>query len=136
VKEQSSAFLEKARSFLAKAQDLLDMHHWPDEAGRAAYLAGLHGAQALIFERTGNIIKRHRGVQREFGRLTQDDSRFDRELRAFLGRTYDLKAIADYETGPDAEVSVARAQQATAIARRFIDVVAAVLQEPEPQRSR
>ena len=135
MKEQSNAFLEKARSFLAKAQDLLDAHHWPDEAGRAAYLAGLHGAQALIFEHTGNIIKRHRGVQRELGRLTKDDPRFDRELRAFLGRTYDLKAIADYETGPGSEVSIEQAQQATANARRFVDVVAAVLQEPESQRS-
>jgi hypothetical protein len=53
---------------------LLDVHHWPDAAGRAACLAGLHGAQALTFERSGNIIKRHRGVQRELGRLTKDDS--------------------------------------------------------------
>ena len=30
----------------------LDAHHWRDEAGRAAYLAGLHAAQALIFEST------------------------------------------------------------------------------------
>lgn len=74
-------------------------------------------------------------MQRELGRLTQDDSRFDGELRAFLGRTYDLKAIADYENGPGSEVSVEQAQQTTATARRFIDVVAAVLQEPESQRS-
>ena len=38
---------------------------WPDEAGRAAYLAGLHAAQAVIVERTGKVIKRHRGVQNE-----------------------------------------------------------------------
>jgi len=92
VKEQSSAFLEKARSFLTEAQDLLDAHHLPDEAGGAAYLADLHGAQALIFEHAGNIIKRHRGVQRELGRLAKDDPRFDHELRALLGRAYDLKA--------------------------------------------
>jgi uncharacterized protein (UPF0332 family) len=132
VKEHSSAFLEKARSFLAKAQDLLDMHHWPDEAGRVAYLAGLHGAQALIFERTGNIIRRHRGVQRELGRLTKVSTT---NCMLFLGRTYDLKAIADYETGASSEVSVEQAQQAAATARRFIDVVAAVLEEPESQIS-
>ena len=74
-------------------------------------------------------------MQRELGRLTRDDPRFDRELRAFLGRTYDLKAIADYETDPGSEVSVEQAQQATATAQRFVDVVGAVLQEPEPQRS-
>jgi uncharacterized protein (UPF0332 family) len=97
VKKQSSAFFEKSRSSLAKAQDLLDVLHWPEDAGRAAYLAGLHAAQALIFEHTDRIAKSHRGVQRKLARLTKDDPRFDLELRAFLGRTYDLKAIADYQ---------------------------------------
>ena len=39
-----------------------------------------------------------RGVQRELARLTKDEPGFDIELRAFLGRAYNLKAIADYET--------------------------------------
>ena len=34
----------------------------PDEAGRAAYLAGLHAAKAFIFESTGKAIKSHKGV--------------------------------------------------------------------------
>jgi uncharacterized protein (UPF0332 family) len=72
---------------------------WPDEAGRAACLAGLHAAQALIFENTGKVIKRHRGVQRELARLMKDQQRFDANLRAFLGRTYNLKAIADTKPG-------------------------------------
>ena len=97
MKAESAAFLRKAHEFLAKAHNQLDVLHYNDEAGRAAYLAGLHAAQALIFERSGLVIKRHRGVQRELGRLTKDELRFDLELRAFLGRTYDLKAIADYE---------------------------------------
>jgi hypothetical protein len=41
-------------------------------------------------------------------------------LRAFLGRTYNLKAIADYETGPASEVTVEQAQQAIQTARRFV----------------
>jgi hypothetical protein len=52
-----------------------------------------HAAQALIFERTGKVIKRHRGVQRELARLVMDEPRFDMELRAFLGRTYNLKPL-------------------------------------------
>jgi hypothetical protein len=52
VKPQTAAFLAKSREFLDKANDLFGAHHWPDEAGRAAYLAGLHAAQALIFETT------------------------------------------------------------------------------------
>jgi hypothetical protein len=29
--------------------------HYNDEAGRAAYLAGFHAAEALISERTGKV---------------------------------------------------------------------------------
>ena len=58
MKPESAAFLEKSREFLIKAQGMLD-NQWPDEAGRAAYLAGLHAAQALIFEASGEITKSH-----------------------------------------------------------------------------
>ena len=116
--------MEKSREFLAKAQDLLDAHHWPDEAGRAAYLAGLHAAQALIFEDSEKAIKRHSGVQREFARLVKDNPRFDKELRAFLPRAYNLKAIADYETGSSSQVSAEQAREAIQTARRFVECVA------------
>jgi hypothetical protein len=56
-------------------------------------------------------------------------------LRAFLPRTYNLKAIADYLTGPDSQVTVEQAQEeAIATAVRFVDVIVAVL-EAEPDRS-
>jgi uncharacterized protein (UPF0332 family) len=88
VKPQTAAFIAKSRQFLDKANELFGAHHWPDEAGRAAYLAGLHAAQALIFETTGKLRKRHSTVQGEFAHLVKDDPRFDRELRTFLPRTY------------------------------------------------
>ena len=127
MKAESAAFLRKAREFLDKACNELNVLRYSDEAGRAAHLAGLHAAQALIFERSGLVIKRHRGVQRELGRLTKDDPRFDIELRTFLGRTYDLKAIADYQTGPGSEVTAEQARQAIATARRFIEVITELL---------
>ena len=34
-----------------------------DAAGRTAYLAGFHAAQALIFDRIGRVVKTHHGVQ-------------------------------------------------------------------------
>ena len=127
MKPQTAAFLAKSREFLDKAHDLFGAHHWPDEAGRAAYLAGLHAAQALIFETTGNLRKRHSTVQGEFGRLVKDDPRFDAELRVFLSRAYNLKAIADYQTGPGSQVSVEQAQEAIKTAERFVEAVAAML---------
>ena len=134
MKPQTAAFLAKSRQFLDKANDLFGAHHWPDEAGRAAYLAGLHAAQALIFERTRHTRKRHSTVQGEFAQMVRDDPRFDRELRAFLSRTYNLKAIADYLTGPSSQVTVEQAQDAIATAVRFVDVIVAVL-EAELDRS-
>ena len=37
-----------------------------EPAGRTAYLAALHGAQALIFENTSKVVISHKGVQSEF----------------------------------------------------------------------
>jgi uncharacterized protein (UPF0332 family) len=56
--------------------------------------------------------------------LTKDDPRFDMGVRSFLGRAYNLKAIADYDTGPSAQVSAERASAAIHTARRFVDSVA------------
>jgi hypothetical protein len=47
-------------------------------------------------------------------------TRVDRELRLLLSRTYDLKAIADYDTGPDSEISAAQATEAVNSAKRFV----------------
>ena len=129
---QSAAFLQKSRRFLAKAQDSLDAHHWPDEAGPAAYLAGFHAAQAFLF-------KSHRGVLSENSRLTKDDPRFTPDQRVFLSQTYNLKAIADYETGPGSEVTAERAASALEAAKKFIAHVAGLLPPnghapPPPER--
>jgi len=60
VKPETSAFLDKSQTLLDKADGMLD--RWPDEAGRAAYLAGFHAAQAFIYEQTGRTVKTHSGV--------------------------------------------------------------------------
>jgi uncharacterized protein (UPF0332 family) len=99
VKGQSAAFLEKSRELLDDADAILSVNRY-EAAARAAYMAGFHAAQALIFESSGRIYKTHAGVQSEFSRLVKDDARVDDQIRAFLGRAYNLKAIADYQTGP------------------------------------
>ena len=121
MKLQASAYLEKSRALLERAPALLE-GKFTDEAGRA-YLAGFHAAPALIFEREDRVFKSHKGVQGELARLVKSDPRFDIELRAFLGRAYNLKAIADYETGPGSIVSHAQAAEAVALARRFVDAI-------------
>jgi uncharacterized protein (UPF0332 family) len=122
MKPQSAAYFEKSRDLLVRAPALL-AGNFTDEAGRAAYLAGFHAAQALIFEREDRVFKSHKGVQGEFARLVKDDPIFDNDLRAFLGRAYNLKAIADYESGAGSKVSHPQAAEAIAVARRFVDAI-------------
>jgi len=126
VKAQTSAYLDKSRELLDGANAILRIDLY-EAAGRTAYLAGFHAAQALIFETSGRVYKSHSGVHGEFSRLVKDDPHVDDDLRAFLGRAYSLKAIADYETGPGSHVSAESARDAIATARRFIDRIAGLL---------
>jgi hypothetical protein len=95
--------------------------------------------QALIFETSDRIYKRHPTVQGQFSRLVKDDPRVDDQLRASLGRSYSLKAIADYETGPGSHVSNEIARAAIDTARRFVACVTSLIppdgQTPTPART-
>lgn len=122
MKPQAAAFFEKSHELLEQAGTMLRVE-LTEAAGRTAYLAGYHAAQALIFEREDRVFKTHKGVQGEFARLVKDDPRFDIELRAFLGRAYDLKAIADYESGPGSKVTHAQANEAITAARSFVAAI-------------
>jgi uncharacterized protein (UPF0332 family) len=98
-----------------------------EDAGRNAYLAAFHAAQALIAERTGKDAKTHKGVHGQFARLTRNEPRLDLELRQFLAQAYDLKSIADYGLGPDTDVPLDRARAAINIAEQFVDRVMELL---------
>ena len=111
MKPEGKRFLTKARKLLEHAGTMLRVS-LNNDAGRTAYLAGFHAAQAFIFETEDKVLKTHHGVQTEFLRLTKQDARFSSDLRVFLSQTYNLKAIADYETGPGIEISVERATRA------------------------
>lgn len=69
MKIETAKFLKKADLFLARAPGMM-AKAWLDEAGRMAYLAGYHAAQALLFEKSGKIVKTHQSVQSHFARFT------------------------------------------------------------------
>jgi uncharacterized protein (UPF0332 family) len=58
---EAAMYLGEACQFLVKACGML-VEGCSDEAGRAAYLAGFHAAQALIVERNGKTPETHSGV--------------------------------------------------------------------------
>jgi uncharacterized protein (UPF0332 family) len=126
VKPEAASYLEKAQTLLAEADAIFNIH-LNEAAGRTAYLAGFHAAQAFIFEHTGKAPKTHSGVHTEFLRLTRDDRRVVPDLRVFLSQSYNLKSIADYETGPGAKVSVERVTTTIEASKRFVTRITELL---------
>jgi uncharacterized protein (UPF0332 family) len=126
VTPEANRFLTKAHKLLERATTMLNVR-LNEDAGRTAYLAGFHAAQAFVFEITQKVFKSHKGVQTEFLRLTKDDPRFAADLTIFLSQTYNLKAIADYETSPNSEISAERAARAVAAGEQFVEHIAKLL---------
>jgi uncharacterized protein (UPF0332 family) len=118
---EAAGYLEKARQCLGYARVNLSVQLGND-AGRNAYLAAFHAAQALIFERTGKVAKTHQGVHTGFNRLANAEG-IHRDLQRFLAQAYNLKAVADYEMGPDSVVPLERAGAAIEDAGKFVDAI-------------
>lgn len=128
---EAALYLAKARECLGYARSNLQIGLCND-AGRNAYLAAFHAAQALIFERTGKVGKTHQGVHSQFAQLTKDEASVTAALRSFLPKTYDLKAVADYETGPGSIIPEERVIAAAETAERFIDCMAGLINAAKP----
>lgn len=120
-----SELLDKARDCLSRARIILAAGVGED-AGRDAYLAGLHAAQAVIRARTGRTVKTHRGVHRLLSQLARGEPQLA-DLALFLSQAYNLKSVADYELGPGAIVPLDRASEAIDRAAQFIEQITELL---------
>ncbi len=112
-----------ARASLAAGEYLLT-GGFDAEAGRAAYMAAFHAAQAFIFSRTGRSPKTHGGTRSEFARLAQAEPGIERAHVAFIVRAYELKASADYDQSEP--VTPEDARRALAAAAEFVAAVSAL----------
>ena len=108
---EAKDYLDRARRLLKEARSVAAIE-LSEAAGRSAYLAAFHAAQAFIFDRTGKIAKTHTGVRSEFARLAKDDPGIDRAFPSFLARAYNLKTAADYAVGLEAAVTLDEAEEA------------------------
>jgi uncharacterized protein (UPF0332 family) len=123
---ETGRYLDKARECLARARIILTAEVGED-AGRNAYLAAFHAAQAFLFARTGKVARTHHGVYVQFSKLAAGEPQIEPELQRFLSQSYNLKAVADYELGPSTGVPLARAAAAIETAQRFIDRITALI---------
>ena len=131
MKPVAADYLGAADRSLAKARIVFDVDVF-DEAGRLAYYAMFHAAQALIYERSDRKSKTHKGVSQQFHRISLSEPGLDPQVAADLSKTYLLKETADYETSAGALVTRAEAVDAIAAAERFLARVRGVLSEPPP----
>ncbi len=76
MSEPWRAYVEKARQSLVEARAVADIRLF-EAAGRAAYLAAYHAAQAFILARTDKVAKTHSGVRSQFPRVAKDDPRIE-----------------------------------------------------------
>jgi len=125
---EAAFFIVQARESLRRAQGNLAMD-FAEEAGRLGYMGALHAARALIFERSGRVVKTHRGVRSGFGQLTKDEPSIDAGLRSFLQDGFELKRKADYFEIGDEPVSTEQARDAVTTATRFVEAVGSLLGE-------
>ena len=133
MKPESARFLETARNMQARGLRMLEADLIED-AGRAAYLAAFHAAQALIHERESRTLKTHGGVQSEFSRLIRDDPSAPTELREFVSRAYAFKTIADYDPLTSVPPTAQDARTAIETAGRFVEEVVRLLDPPATSR--
>jgi uncharacterized protein (UPF0332 family) len=119
MRPETAQFIDNACKMLERGSLMLEVPLYED-AGRAAYLACFHVAQALIFERRQRVLKTHHGVQTEFQRLMQEEPAVDGDLRGFLSRAYSFKTIADYDLGSSVATTEADARAAVETVARFI----------------
>ena len=131
VKPETALFMSKARTCLTDAKSMAAVPP-ADAAGRTAYLAAFHAAQALLFERESRVVKTHSGVHTEWQRLTRGDADVDQDLRKFLSRSYRFKVTADYGLDPLDRVTEDQASTAIEVTERFIALLEAKLATPSP----
>ena len=126
MKPLTTDFLTRSDKSVADARRVLAIN-LPEQAARLAYYSQFHAAQALIFERTGNIAKTHKGVRAQFHKLAKDDASIDRNLAGELTASYHYKEAADYQTGAAAVIDPADAVDAIRSAEHFLSVIKTVL---------
>ena len=81
----------------------------------------------MIVEHNGKESKTLAGVLRQFCRLSQHEPTTPQQMRDFILRADDFKAIADYATLPPPCISLARVASAIQTAEQFVATVMARL---------
>lgn len=128
---EARAALARARQRVANARAIAGIGIF-EVAAREAYLVVLGAAQALLFERTGRIVKTHSGVRTQVALLARDDPALDPTLAVFLARACDFKEVADYGGTRRGPITAEEAEWAVTTAQQLLHHVAVLLGDTTP----
>jgi len=116
-------YLEKARSKLRVARDLVQRGEWDDAVSRA-YYAAFHAAQAALLTE-GQRGETHQGVLTLFGLLLVKTGKLDRKWGRALANLKDDRETGDYEAM--SWIDEERARRAVEEAEGFVEAVGAYI---------
>ncbi len=133
MKPEAAGELQLAKEALAGAEEILALTTRAKVVAREAYIAALHAARAVIFERTGKVSKTHSGTHSEIGRLAHLDATIDPQFSHFLKAAFDAKINSDYGEGKSKISTMDDARYFVATATRLVAHAEWLLaQEPPP----
>ena len=122
MKAETAGYLARAHEDLGEARQIFRIS-LAKVAARSAYYAAFHAAEAYILEKSGKVVKTHKGVRTEFARLMRSGPDQRRSMTTFLAQAYRYKELSDYSTDPSEVVSLDDAEAVIASAAEFLQWV-------------
>lgn len=110
---------EKAKRFLAQADEMVGLKHW-DLAANRYYYACFHAVQALFIQKDINAHT-HAGINTQFSLHFVKTGIVDISYGSFLARMFQLRQKADYNCAY--EISENDIREIVILAHNFINAV-------------
>lgn len=111
--------VEKAKRFLAQADEMIELKHW-DLAANRYYYASFHAVQALFIHK-GINAHTHAGINNQFSLNFVKTGIVDLSYGSFLARMFQLRQKADYNCAYD--VSEDDVSEIVGLTHSFVKVV-------------
>ncbi len=114
---------EKAKRFLAQADEMANLKHW-DLAANRYYYACFHAVQALFIAKGVNAHT-HAGINTQFSLHFVKTGVVDISYGSFLARMFQLRQKADYNCAY--EVSESEVQEIVELTHNFVKTIISLI---------
>lgn len=115
--------VEKAKRFLAQADEMVELKHW-DLAANRYYYACFHAVQALFIAKGVNAHT-HAGINTQFSLHFVKTGVVDISYGSFLARMFQLRQKADYNCAY--EVSESEVQEIVELTHNFVKTIISLI---------